>query len=160
MKSVRAGFVGVFLSLAAALPAWAGDLTVFAGLPSPRDSWGRAYGASLTSTLVPVIGFEGEAARVSGGNLDTAMTSFTASAVVSPPIGLVTPYGGVGAGVFRQTLTGGISDTGRLTALFGGVKVKAAGILVLKAEYRKISLSGNPPIRLDRRISIGAGVSF
>lgn len=160
MIVARAFVFCAVVSLASTLQASAGDLTVFAGLPSPSDAWGRAYGVALTSTLVPVIGFEGEAARVSGESLDTAMTSFTASAVVSPPIGFVTPYGGVGAGVFRQTLTGGISDTGRLTAVFGGVKVKTAGLLVLKAEYRKISLAGNPPIRLDRRFSVGAGVSF
>ncbi len=137
-----------------------GDVTVFVGEPSPGEGWGRAYGAAVMSSVVPFIGFEGEASRVSGSTLDTSMTAFTASAVVSPPLGFVTPYGGAGAGVFRQTLAGGITDTGRLTALFAGLKVKTAGILVLKAEYRKLSFSGDPPIKLDSRIAVGAGVSF
>ena len=98
----------------------AGDLTVFVGEPRPGDNWGRVYGAAVTANLVPVLSFEGDASRVSGSSLDTAMTAFTASAVVSPPR-LITPYAGVGR-VFRQTIAGGISDTGGLTALFGGIK--------------------------------------
>jgi hypothetical protein len=138
----------------------AGDLSVFVGAPRPGENWGRAYGVALTSSLVPVVSFEGEASRVSGESLDTAMTAFTASAVVAPPTGMIQPYAGAGAGVFRQSVPGGITGSGFLTAVFGGVKVKTANILVLKAEYRRLSLSGNPPIKLDGRFSIGAGVSF
>lgn len=159
-RFLMVSFVTAATSLGCIQDTRAGDLTVFVGEPRPGDNWGRAYGAALTSSLVPVLSFEGEASRVSGSSLDTAMTAFTASAVVSPPLGLITPYAGVGAGVFRQTIAGGITDTGALTAVFGGVKVKTASILVLKAEYRRLSLSGNPPIKLDGRFSIGAGVSF
>lgn len=152
--------LGAVASLAGASQGRAGDLTVFLGEPRPGDAWGRAYGVSLTSSLVPVLGFEGEASRISGSSLDTSMTAFTGSAVLSPPMAFVTPYGGAGIGVFRQTLPGGIEDTGRLTAIFGGLKFKTASILVLKAEYRRLSLSGNPPIKVDGRFSVGAGVSF
>src|SRR6266705_3524309 len=120
----------------------AGDATVFAAWTSPRDAWGRGYGAALSSTWFQVVSFEAEAARIPGQTPDGNMTSFTGSALLAPPIGFLTPYGGLGIGLFRQTL-GALSDTGVLRASILGAKVKV-GLLVLKVEYRKIGLSGTP----------------
>jgi hypothetical protein len=147
--------LGVF-----ALPgaAGAGDATVFAAWPSPGDAWGRGYGATLSSTWFQVVNLEAEAARIPGGTPDGNMTSFTGSALLAPPIGFLTPYGGLGIGLFRQTL-GNLSDTGVLRASILGAKVKL-GLLVLKVEYRKIGLSGTPLIPIDHRLSAGAGISF
>jgi hypothetical protein len=147
--------------------AQAGDVVVFVALPSPADTWGRGYGAALSSTWFRVLTFEGEAARVRGstsvvtaaGTSDRSLTSFTASALLSPPIGGVIPYGGLGVGLFRQTL-GSASDTGRLKALVLGVKVRVKDLLVLKGEYRRLELSGNPLLPMDSRVSFGAGIAF
>jgi hypothetical protein len=147
--------------------ARAGDVVVFVALPSPADAWGRGYGAALSSTWFRVLTFEGEAARVRGETLGTAagsasdrsLTSFTASALLSPPIGGVIPYGGLGVGLFRQTL-GSASDTGRLKALVLGVKLRVKDLLVLKGEYRRLELSGNPLLPMDSRVSFGAGIAF
>jgi hypothetical protein len=86
------------------------------------------------------------------------MTSFTGSVLLAPPVAFLTPYGGLGIGLFRQTL-GTLSDTGTLRTTILGAKVKA-GLLVVKVEYRRFSLSGTPLIPMDHRVSAGAGISF
>ena len=140
-------------------PALAGDVTVFVTLPSPAENWNRGYGAALGSTWFRVLTFEGEAARVPGETLDAGMTSFTASALLAPPIGGLIPYGGIGVGLFRQTL-GTASDLGRLRALVLGLKLRLQDLVVLKAEYRRLELSGDPLLAMDSRISFGAGIAF
>lgn len=138
--------------------ARAGDITAFIALPAPTDRWGRGYGAALSSTWFQAISLEGEAARYAGDSTDTAMTSFTGSAFLAPPIGILTPYGGVGVGVFRQTLGTG-NDLGTLKAFIVGAKVKL-GLVVLKGEYRRLTLRGTPLVDMTARISAGAGISF
>ena len=152
--------IALILMISMALPglARAGDITAFVALPAPTSTWGRGYGATLSSTWFQAISLEGEAARLPGDRTDAAMTSFTASALLAPPIGVLTPYGGVGVGLFRQTL-GTATDTGTLKAVIVGAKVKL-GLVVLKGEYRKITLSGTPLLDMTARISAGAGISF
>src|SRR5687767_13173948 len=126
MKRVtgRAGGVvriALILMISMAVPGLvrAGDITAFVALPAPTDTWGRGYGATLSSTWFQAVSLEGEAARLPGDRTDAAMTSFTAAALLAPPIGVLTPYGGVGVGLFRQTL-GPESDTGTLKAFILG----------------------------------------
>src|SRR5687767_13086542 len=147
------------LALAPSAPARAGDVTAFVALSSPSDRWERGFGAALSSTWFNVVTFEGEAARIPGETTDTDMSSFTASALLSPPVGALTPYGGVGVGLFRQNV-GSESDIGRLKAWIVGAKVKLGGLVVLKAEYRRLDLSGTPLLDMDSRISAGAGIAF
>jgi len=154
---VRIAFI---LMISMGLPGWAraGDITAFVALPAPTNTWGRGYGATLSSTWFQAVSLEGEAARLPGDRTDAAMTSFTASALLAPPIGVLTPYGGVGVGLFRQTL-GTDTDTGTLKAFIVGAKVKL-GLVVIKGEYRRITLSGTPLLDMTARISAGAGISF
>jgi hypothetical protein len=140
-------------------PVEAGDITAFVGVATPRDVWARGYGAALSSTWFKVLTFEGEAARIPGTTTDVGMTSFTASALLSPPIKELTPYGGVGYGLFRQT-QGTDSDIGRLRALIIGVKARIKDLLVLKVEYRRLDLSGTPLRAMDQRVSVGGGIAF
>jgi hypothetical protein len=153
----RLGLAGLGLLLGASRAA-AGDVTVFATIPSPSEHWNRGYGAALTSTWFQAINLEGEAARMPGDVGNANMTSFTGSALLAPPLGAIVPYGGVGIGLFRQTV-GSTSDTGVLRCFVLGLKVKV-GLALVKGEYRRISLSGEPLLPMDRRISFGAGVSF
>jgi opacity protein-like surface antigen len=139
--------------------AAAGDVTAFVAQPFPRDNWQHGYGAALSSTWFSMVSFEAEAARMPGATTDAFMTSFTASALVAPPVGFLTPYGGVGVGVFRQT-AGSTSDNGTLRALVLGAKVKLGPLLVVKGEYRRLHLSGEPLLSLTHRISLGAGITF
>ena len=158
--SVRGAGAAVLLAgLLAGPPAAAGDVTAFVAFPRPSANWERGYGAALTSTWFNVLSFEGEAARIPGRSTDEGMTSFTASALLSPPIGALTPYGGVGYGLFRQNI-GDDSDIGRLRALILGAKVKLGGLVVVKGEYRRLDLSGDPLLPMDERFSAGAGIAF
>lgn len=155
-----AGTLAVLGALALGAPsARAGDITAFVSLSAPRENWSRGYGAALSSTWFKVLTFEGEAARTPGATLDSAMTSFTASALLSPPIKDLVPYGGIGYGLFRQT-SGNDSDIGRLRALILGVKARIKDLVVLKVEYRRLDLSGPPLRAMDARVSLGAGIAF
>ena len=147
------------LVLAPARPSAAGDVTAFVALPSPTDTWGLGYGAAISSTWFKVLNFEAEGARLPGDSPDASMTSFMGSALVAPPVGFLTPYGGLSIGLFRQTL-GTLSDTGVVRALVLGVKVKVGPVLVVKGEYRRLQLSWNPLLEMTNRFSAGAGIAF
>lgn len=150
----------IALALGAGTPAGAGDVTAFAAVHTPRDNWNVGFGAALGTSWFKVLTLEGEACRTPGQSLDQSMTMFTASAMISPPIvGGVTPYGGLGVGLFQQSIAGA-NDFGRHRALIAGVKVTIQGLIVLKAEVRELSLSGRPPIEANRRFSVGAGIAF
>ncbi len=157
---------GLFAALSVAIcllggapAARAGDVTAFVAMPSPTDVWGRGYGATLSSTWFQAVSFEGEAARMRGDLTDESMSSFTGSALLAPPIGIVTPYGGLGIGLFRQS-QGSRSDTGVVRATILGLKVKLGSLLLVKGEYRQLHLSGEPLLPMTRRFSLGAGISF
>jgi hypothetical protein len=158
MLRKRAGVV-LLVGLWAAIPsAEALELSGFLASASPGETWARGYGGALGSTWFKVVTFEGEVARQGGEAADSSMTSFTGSALLAPPIGRLVPYGGLGVGLFRQAL-GSRTDTGTLHALILGAKLKL-GLLVLKAEYRRIDVSGDPLLEINHRLSAGAGVSF
>ena len=153
------GIVALVASLAAyATPARAGDATVFVAKGRPSESWNRGYGGTLSTSWFSLVNLEGEVARLPGSVSESSMTSFTASALIAPPVGFVTPYGGLGVGLFRQSL-GPARDTGTLKAFVIGVKAKI-GLLVVKGEYRRYDLSGDPLLPLDSRLSAGAGIAF
>ncbi len=145
--------------LAGAGSARAGDITAFVAKASPTDTWATGYGATISTSWLNVLNLEGEAAKVPGAALDTNMISFTGSALIAPPVGSFTPYGGLGLGVFRQSL-GSRHDTGTLKALVIGVKLKLGGMIVVKGEYRRYDLSGEPLLPLEHRLSAGAGITF
>ncbi len=156
--------VSVLVALLALLPglaslARAGDIVVFASWPTPTNEWGTGFGAAYSQTLIPLVGFEFEIGQQSGALTDESMTTFSASALLVPPIGPLTPYGGLGFGFFKQTVNER-SDTGTYHALILGAKLKLGGILVLRGDWRRIALSGEPLIDVDYRVSIGAGLSF
>ena len=156
--------VSVLVALLTLLPglaslARAGDIVVFASWPTPTNEWGTGFGAAYSQTLIPLVGFEFEIGQQSGALTDESMTTFSASALLVPPIGPLTPYGGLGFGFFRQKVDER-SDTGTYHALILGAKLKLGSILVLRADWRRISLSGEPLIPVDYRVSVGAGLSF
>jgi len=146
-------------ALAPAPRASAGDVIAFVAQPSPTDTWALGFGAAISSTWFKLLNFEGEGARLPGDSTGISMTSFTGSALVAPPIGFITPYGGLGFGLFRQTL-GTLSDTGTMRALIFGVKVKIGPVFVIKGEYRRQTLSGEPLLEMTHRVSAGAGIAF
>ena len=144
--------------LASGSSARSGEIAVFVGEPSPGESFGKAYGGSLSGTFFRLVTFEAEVARYPGILDGQGMTSFSTGAFLAPTIGFLTPYGGFGVGVFRETLVDD-SDNGTLTFFALGLKVHI-GIVVLRGEYRTLGLSGEPLFAVDKRYSVGAGIDF
>ena len=138
--------------------ARAGEVAVFVGEPSPGEEFGKAYGGSFSATFFRLVALEAEVARYPGILDEQGMTSFSTSAFLAPTIGFLTPYGGFGVGAFRQTL-GPNDDNGTLTLFALGLKVRL-GIVVLRAEYRTLGLSGEPLFPVEKRYSLGAGIDF
>jgi hypothetical protein len=147
--------LGVFL---AAPPASALEATAFFATGRPSDVWGTGVGGALASTWFEVLRLEGDLTRIPGERPDRSMTSLSGTAALAPPIGKITPYGGVGVGLFRQS-DGSRTDTGTLKVLVFGLRFKLK-LLVLKAEYRRQSLSGEPLLPMEHRFSGGGGIAF
>ena len=121
--------------------------------------WATGIGGTIATTWFKIISLEGEVARQPGEPLDSSMTSFTASAMLAPPLGALTPYGGLGVGLFRQS-RGALRDNGTLKAFVLGLKLKVGGLLVFRGEFRALDLSGEPLLEMDHRLSAGIGLSF
>jgi hypothetical protein len=154
--ALGAALFALFLTYAPSAEA----LEAVAFLSDARPSvWGTGIGGTLTTTWFKLLALEGEIARQPGQPVDSSMTSFQASALLAPPLGPLTPFGGFGVGVFRQS-RGAARDNGTLKAFVLGVKLKVAGTLVVRGEYRVLSLSGEPLLDMDQRFSAGIGVSF
>jgi hypothetical protein len=151
--------VSAFLLLSPGLAGPASALEAVVSLSQARpDVWSTGVGGTLASTWFRVVSLEGEVFRQPGELADSSMTSFTGSALLAPPVGPLVPYGGFGVGVFRQS-QGARRDNGTLKAFVLGVKFRL-GLLVLRAEYRGVDLSGDPLLEMDKRLSAGIGVSF
>lgn len=149
--------LGLFLALAP--PAAASEITAFVAIAKPDEVWAGGAGAAFSLSFFSIVHFEGELARQPGELEDASMYTLTGSALVAPPIGKLVPYAGLGVGGFRQEV-GARSDTGTLHALIAGLKLKLGPIFVVKGEYRRIDLSGEPLLEIEHRFSVGAGLSF
>jgi hypothetical protein len=136
----------------------AGDISAFLCKARPGEEWADGYGAALGSTWFRLVTFEAEVARIPGELPEAGMTSFTGAALLSPPLPIVTPYAGVGVGLYRQTL-GDTRDLGTLKVLVVGAKM-TFGLAVIRADYRRIDISGAPLIEIDSRFAAGVGISF
>src|SRR5262245_56240545 len=91
--------VGLAFLLLSPMPARALEAVVFLSHASPAV-WATGIGGTLSSTWFRLVSFEAELGRQPGEPIDSSMTSFTASALLAPPVGPFTPYGGFGVGVF------------------------------------------------------------
>ena len=154
----------VALLLAAALvasprPARAAELTAFLSGGSPGELWSTGYGGMLTITLFNLVSGEIEGAWQGGALPSTSLFSLSAKAYIGPSFGRVVPYGGIGAGVYRESLPGE-SDTGTLGLVFLGAKLKFPFGLVIRGEYQWVNLPAPAPVDLDRRYIFGLGLSF
>src|SRR6185295_12425753 len=130
-----------------ARPARALEAIVFASTGSPTDVWGGGLGASLSSSLFHVVMLDAELARQSYETADGKLLTFSVAACLAPTLGHFTPYAGFGVGLHRQTL-GDASDNGTLSSLVAGGKFRI-GLLLIRAEYRTFTFSGNPFVPLD-----------
>lgn len=146
--------------LAPAAPAFA-DATVFIGSASSptRAVRGVAIGVGLL-----VVGFEfeyagtsGDAQLADGPRLRTGM----GNVLLQSPVAVfrIQPYFTVGAGGYQERLNGeGETNIGINTG--GGAKIRLAGPLRVRADYRVFTLRGSPREATVHRFYVGANLAF
>jgi opacity protein-like surface antigen len=109
-RSTRLVFCALTAALLAAAPASADiRVTGFGGVTNVDDGNKGTFGAAVT--LGTLFGVEVEAARASLGgfedvsivDVDAALTTYMANAVVRAPLGPLQPYGSAGIGIVRVT---------------------------------------------------------
>jgi opacity protein-like surface antigen len=150
------------LTALAAVPARearAAEISVLVGGASPDTTWGTCWGGILTITLFGIVHGDVEGTRLSGALEGTSLYTASAKAYLGPSFGRFVPYGGIGAGVYHQSLPVD-DDQGTTGLLFVGAKLKFPIGLVLRAEYQWIDLPEAAPLQLDDRYFIAVGLSF
>ena len=107
------------LLLAATEPATPAEIGVFLSGADPGESWSPGWGGTFTITLFNLVGGELEGAWQPSDLPSTSLFSLSAKAYIGPSFGRFVPYGGIGAGVYRESVLGD-SDTGTLGLVFVG----------------------------------------
>jgi hypothetical protein len=152
--------VPLALLLSSAPPARAAEVSVLVGSGSPSESWGTVWGGMLTISLFNIVYGEIEGAH-QGAELEGGPSLYTAAAkaYLGPSIGRLVPYGGIGAGVYHESLPVN-DDQGTTGLVFAGAKLKFPFGLVLRAEYQWVSMPDAAPVKLEHRYFFAAGLSF
>jgi hypothetical protein len=146
--------------LALPTPA-AADITAFIGL-SPTPETRAVRGLALGFGLL-VIGFEFEYANAVEDSIEgsPALQTGSGNLLVQTPIEVsgFQLYGTVGGGMYRERLIAH-QETHFTTNLGGGVKIRLAGPLRLRLDYRVFRLQGSPLHSTYQRFYAGANLGF
>jgi hypothetical protein len=137
------------------------DITAFIGItPTPDNRAVR--GAALGFGLL-VIGFEFEYSSAVEDALEASPSLQTGSGnlLVQTPIEVsgIQLYGTIGGGVYRERLLAH-QETHFTTNLGGGAKIRLAGPLRLRLDYRLFRLQGSPLHTTYQRFYAGANLGF
>lgn len=142
------------------------DLTAFVGAtatPVNRPVKGFAVGAGLL-----VAGFEFEYAHTNEDLTDPTelapeLHTFMFNGLIQTPVAIAgfQPYGTLGGGVYRESLSAPVSThTSFGTNVGGGVKVNLVGPLRLRLDYRIFNFRGSPLHATVQRFYAGANLKF
>ena len=139
----------------------AADITAFIGITPTPDS--RAVrGVALGFGLL-IIGFEFEYANAVEDAVDGLPSLQTGSGnlLVQTPVEVagIQLYGTVGGGAYRERLVVH-QETHFSTNVGGGAKIRLAGPLRLRLDYRIFRLQGNPLHQTYQRFYAGANIGF
>ena len=158
----RLAGAGLAAGLLLACPsAQATETTLFLSYSTPTNIWGWGVGGDLSFSFLKFGMFGVEGAHQRSPAFQTPINYLTVQALLVLPVRKLRLYGGVGAGLFYESASAVTqSDFGSLSALILGAKLKVHDILVLKVEYRRYGLTGEPPLALQQRFSMGAGLVF
>jgi opacity protein-like surface antigen len=145
--------------LAQAAPARA-DATLFLGVtPTPENRAARGFAVGFG---LLVLGFEFEYANTVEDLAEAAPSLATGMGNVllqTPGIGGVQLYGTAGAGLYREQLAAH-SETSVGLNTGGGVKVRLAGPLRIRLDYRAFRLQGDPLHKTYQRVYAGVNLAF
>ncbi|MGD9905550.1 MAG: hypothetical protein AB7U83_18930 [Vicinamibacterales bacterium] len=144
------------------LPAGAGaDVTAFLGA-SPTGGTRAARGLAAGAGIV-VVGFELEVASLTEDAAAAApgLTTGMANVMLQTPVEVsrVQAYGTTGLGLYRER-AGDDTETSLAANLGGGVKIRLAGPLKLRLDYRLFRLRGEPRLDVVHRFYAGATIGF
>ncbi len=149
------------LALATVPAVAAADVTAFLGV-SPTTAARLTRGAAAGAGLV-IVAFEVEAAQISERTSQAApgLTTGMANVLLQTPLRVsgMQFYGTAGAGVYRERL-GDLQETSVGGNIGGGVKIKVAGPLRLRLDYRIFRLQGAPVNQTYQRFYAGANIGF
>lgn len=144
--------------VAIAAPARA-DFTAFLGV-SPTPDTRLARGLALGSGVL-VLGWEFEYATLVETETAPGLTTGFGNLLLQTP-GLVAPvqvYGTMGAGIFRERF--GVQQETNVGSTFGGgVKIRIAGPLRLRLDYRLFKLQGSARESKPQRFYAGVNMGF
>jgi hypothetical protein len=138
------------------------DFTAFLGL-TPTTDVRRAQGVAVGSGLF-VVGFEFEYAQIVDSEDGTApsLTTGSGNLLLQTPMfdnGLQF-YGTTGLGLYRESLGAAHQETQVAANVGGGVKIRLAGPLRVRLDYRLFTLRGSPLISRPQRLYAGLNVGF
>lgn len=152
--------VTIALVIASARSASA-DITAFLGVtPTPQNHAlrGFAFGFGFV-----IIGFEFEYARAVENELEAlpALQTGSGNLLVQTPVEIsgMQFYATTGGGIYRERLIAR-QETHFETNVGGGAKIRLAGPLRVRLDYRVFRLQGEPLHQTYHRFYAGANLSF
>jgi hypothetical protein len=158
----KALLVSIPLVFALSWPSVAtADVTAFIGIvptPENRAVRGFAFGFGLL-----IVGFEFEYANAIEDALESLPSFQTGSGniLIQSPIEVsgISVYGTAGGGLYRERLDDR-QETNIATNIGGGAKIRIAGPLRVRVDYRLFRLRGDPLHQTYQRLYAGANLSF
>lgn len=157
--------IAVAAALLTAPAAAHADVTAFLGLsttPTTRVARGVSAGMGLV-----IVGFEFEAAQIGADTAEASpsLTTGSVNVLLQTPIEVsrVQFYATTGGTVYRETLEGGAErrrETHVGANLGGGLKLRVAGPLKLRLDYRLFRLRGTPLHPTYHRFYAGGTLGF
>ena len=150
----------VLVLLAVPRPA-AADITAFIGFsptPESRAVRGLAFGLGLL-----VVGFEFEYSNAVEDSVEgvPGLQTGSGNVLVQTPTFImgIQPYGTIGGGGDRERLVD-FQETHFTSNIGGGAKIRIAGPLRLRLDYRVFRLQGSPLHSTYQRFYAGANLGF
>ena len=139
----------------------AADVTAFIGLsPTPETRSARGFGVGFG---LLIIGFEFEYSRLIEDENEGSPSLHTGSGnvLVQTPIEVagMQLYGTIGGGFYRERLLD-TQETSLATNVGGGAKIRLAGPLRLRLDYRLFRLRGDALFQTYQRFYAGANLTF
>jgi hypothetical protein len=144
--------------LANARPA-AADITAFLGInptPATRIARGTAFGINMV-----IVGFELEISNTTQDedNAAPGLTTRMLNGLLITPTGATQLYLTAGGGWYTETL-GSRQESGLATNVGGGIKLKLAGPLRLRLDFRIFHLNDEALHRNPKRMYAGINLRF
>ncbi|MFB3854254.1 MAG: hypothetical protein ACE148_10580 [Vicinamibacterales bacterium] len=147
--------------LLAARPASA-DITAFVGLATAPAGNRPARGVGVGFGFL-VVGFEAEY-LTAAEDVEDASPSFRVGSfngMLQTPVEMARTqfYVTAGGGLYRERL-GAFQETHVAVNTGGGAKIRLAGPLRLRVDYRLFRLSGEPLVQRAHRLYVGLNLAF